>query len=114
MKTIRVRKSRNAFERACRLIRAESIVPRRAFGAVGGPAVVIARGEGPFLFIRPTTKKTRTIPLDYVGLVGALALVTPHRACVRAIGKKLSMAPAASSSVAPTDSKRNWPKTIVD
>ena len=48
MKPNRTR-SREAFERACRVIPGGVNSPARAFGAVGGDPIFIARGEGAYI-----------------------------------------------------------------
>jgi glutamate-1-semialdehyde 2,1-aminomutase len=68
MKPTRAR-SRDAFERACRLIPGGVNSPARAFGAVGGQPVFIARGEGAYLFDVDGNRY-----LDYVGSWGPLLL----------------------------------------
>src|SRR5439155_11263696 len=79
MKPIRVR-SREAFERACRVIPGGVNSPARAFGAVGGQPLFIARGEGPFLFDIDGNQY-----LDYVGSWGPLILGHAHPRVVRAV-----------------------------
>ena len=79
MKPIRVR-SREAFERSCRVIPGGVNSPARAFGAVGGQPVFIARGEGPFLFDIDGNQY-----LDYVGSWGPLILGHAHPRVVRAV-----------------------------
>src|SRR5262249_32450878 len=62
-------RSREAFERACRVLPGGVNSPARAFGAVGGQPLVIARGEGPYLFDLDGNRY-----LDYVGSCGPLIL----------------------------------------
>jgi glutamate-1-semialdehyde 2,1-aminomutase len=71
--------SRAAFERACRLIPGGVNSPARAFGAVGGNPVFIARGEGPFLYDIDGQRY-----LDYVGSWGPLILGHSHPRVVEA------------------------------
>ena len=49
MPTTRPR-SHEAYQRACEVIPGGVNSPARAFGAVGGQPLFIARGEGPYLF----------------------------------------------------------------
>src|SRR3954451_16179384 len=42
-------RSRDAYQRACRVIPGGVNSPARAFGAVGGLPLFIARGDGPYL-----------------------------------------------------------------
>jgi glutamate-1-semialdehyde 2,1-aminomutase len=66
-------RSRAAFEKACRLIPGGVNSPARAFGAVGGNPVFIARGDGPFLYDIDGHRY-----LDYVGSWGPLILGHSH------------------------------------
>jgi glutamate-1-semialdehyde 2,1-aminomutase len=60
-----------AFERAQRLMPGGVNSPARAFGAVGGQPVFIARGEGPYLHDLDGNRY-----LDYVGSWGPLIWAT--------------------------------------
>jgi glutamate-1-semialdehyde 2,1-aminomutase len=73
-------RSRDAFERACRVIPGGVNSPARAFGAVGGQPPFIARGEGPFLYDIDGNQY-----LDYVGSWGPLILGHAHPRVVRAV-----------------------------
>src|ERR687883_1796620 len=73
-------RSRAAFERAGRLIPGGVNSPARAFGAVGGEPLFIARGEGPYLFDLDGNQY-----LDYVGSWGPLILGHSHPRVVRAV-----------------------------
>jgi glutamate-1-semialdehyde 2,1-aminomutase len=73
-------RSREAFERACRLIPGGVNSPARAFGAVGGQPVFIDRGEGPYLFDVDGNRY-----LDYVGSWGPLLLGHAHPRVVAAV-----------------------------
>src|SRR3954463_12027422 len=79
MQKDRVR-SRDAYQRACRVIPGGVNSPARAFGAVGGQPPFIARGEGPYLFDIDGNEY-----LDYVGSWGPLILGHAHPRVVRAI-----------------------------
>src|SRR4051812_37655739 len=78
-KPVRVR-SREAFERAARVIPGGVNSPARAFGAVGGVPLFIARGEGPYLFDIDGNQY-----LDYVASWGPLILGHAHPAVLRAV-----------------------------
>jgi glutamate-1-semialdehyde 2,1-aminomutase len=71
--------SQAAFQRACRVIPGGVNSPARAFGAVGGQPLFIARGEGPFLFDIDGRKY-----LDFVGSWGPLILGHAHPRVVEA------------------------------
>src|SRR4051794_16468554 len=73
-------RSREAFDRACRVIPGGVNSPARAFGAVGGVPLFIARGEGPHLYDVDGNQY-----LDYVGSWGPLILGHAHPAVVRAV-----------------------------
>jgi glutamate-1-semialdehyde 2,1-aminomutase len=79
MPPIRVR-SREAFERACRVLPGGVNSPARAFGAVGGHPLVIARGEGPYLYDVDGNQY-----LDYIGSWGPLILGHAHPKVVKAV-----------------------------
>jgi glutamate-1-semialdehyde 2,1-aminomutase len=79
MPPIRVR-SREAFERACRVLPGGVNSPARAFGAVGGQPLFIARGEGPFLYDVDGNQY-----LDYIGSWGPLILGHAHPRVVKAV-----------------------------
>jgi glutamate-1-semialdehyde 2,1-aminomutase len=72
-------KSSVAFERARRVIPGGVNSPARAFGAVGGSPLFIARGEGPYLFDLDGHRY-----LDFVGSWGPLILGHAHPAVVEA------------------------------
>jgi len=66
-------RSQQAFARSCRLIPGGVNSPARAFGAVGGTPLFIARGEGPFLFDLDGNRY-----LDFIGSWGPLILGHAH------------------------------------
>jgi glutamate-1-semialdehyde 2,1-aminomutase len=78
------RKSQEAFARACHVIPGGVNSPARAFGAVGGQPVFIARGEGPYLIDLDGNRY-----LDYVGSWGPLILGHAHPRVVRAVEEAL-------------------------
>src|SRR5437868_5905335 len=78
-------RSQAAFERACRLIPGGVNSPARAFGAVGGQPLFIARGEGPYLIDIDGNRY-----LDYVASWGPLILGHCHPRVVKAVGEALA------------------------
>src|SRR5579872_4550610 len=72
MKPVRVR-SQEAFQRACRVIPGGVNSPARAFGAVGGQPLFIARGEGAYLVDIDGNRY-----LDYIGSWGPMILGHAH------------------------------------
>src|SRR6478752_6961848 len=91
---VRVR-SREAYERACRVIPGGVNSPARAFGGVGGQPIFIARGLGPYLF-----DIDGHIYLDYCGSWGPLILGHTHPRVVAAVNEALSR---GASFGAPTE-----------
>src|SRR5712692_1655775 len=79
MKTNRAR-SRDAFQRASRVIPGGVNSPARAFGAVGGQPLFIARGEGPYLY-----DLDGNAYLDYIGSWGPLILGHAHPRVLSAV-----------------------------
>ena len=105
MKPTRVR-SREAFERARHLIPGGVNSPARAFGAVGGDPIFIARGEGARLFDLDGNEY-----LDYVGSWGPLILGHCHPRVVRAVEEALHR---GASFGAPTELETQLAELIVD
>jgi glutamate-1-semialdehyde 2,1-aminomutase len=99
-------RSREAFERACRVIPGGVNSPARAFGAVGGRPVVIARGEGPYLYDLDGNRY-----LDYVGSWGPLILGHAHPRVVRAVEEALHR---GASFGAPTEAETELAELIVE
>ena len=99
-------RSREAFERACRVIPGGVNSPARAFGAVGGRPVVIARGEGPYLHDLDGNRY-----LDYVGSWGPLILGHAHPRVVRAVEEALYR---GASFGAPTEAETELAELIVE
>jgi glutamate-1-semialdehyde 2,1-aminomutase len=79
MKPTRVR-SKEAFARANRVIPGGVNSPARAFGAVGGQPLFIARGEGAYLYDLDGNQY-----LDYIGSWGPLILGHAHPRVVAAV-----------------------------
>src|SRR5262249_49775455 len=88
-------RSQEAFERACRVIPGGVNSPARAFGAVGGEPLFIARGQGAYLYALDGTPH-----LDYVGSWGPLILGHAHPRVVRAVEEALRQ---GASFGAPTE-----------
>src|SRR5437016_10552156 len=78
------RRSRDAFQRASRVIPGGVNSPARAFGAVGGEPLFIARGEGPYLYDIDGNQY-----LDYIGSWGPLILGHAHPRVLRAVEEAL-------------------------
>ena len=105
MPASRVR-SKEAFARACRLIPGGVNSPARAFGAVGGQPLFIARGEGPYLYDLDGNQY-----LDYVGSWGPLILGHAHPRVVRAIEEAVRR---GASFGAPTEAESQLAELIID
>src|ERR687883_516994 len=99
-------RSRAAFERAARLIPGGVNSPARAFGAVGGRPVFIARGEGPYLVDLDGHRY-----LDYVGSWGPLILGHAHPRAVAAVAEALH---AGASFGAPTERESELAELIIE
>jgi glutamate-1-semialdehyde 2,1-aminomutase len=99
-------RSQQAFERACRLIPGGVNSPARAFGAVGGQPLFIARGEGPYLYDLDGHRY-----LDYIGSWGPLILGHAHprvvAAAVEAVGQGASFG-------APTERESELAELIIE
>jgi glutamate-1-semialdehyde 2,1-aminomutase len=98
-------RSQQAYERACRVIPGGVNSPARAFGAVGGQPVFIARGEGAHLFDLDGNRY-----LDYVGSWGPLILGHAHPRVVRAVEEALHK---GASFGAPTELETQLAEVIV-
>jgi glutamate-1-semialdehyde 2,1-aminomutase len=88
-------RSHAAFERARRLIPGGVNSPARAFGAVGGEPIFIARGEGAYLFDIDGNKY-----IDFVGSWGPMILGHAHP---RVVTAAVEAARSGSSFGAPTE-----------
>jgi glutamate-1-semialdehyde 2,1-aminomutase len=98
--------SRVLFERACRVIPGGVNSPVRAFRAVGGAPVFIARAEGAHLYSADGRRY-----LDYVGSWGPMILGHAHPAVVAAIQ---SAAARGTSYGAPTELEVRFAETLCD
>ena len=105
MKPNRVR-SREAYQRACRVIPGGVNSPARAFGAVGGEPIFIARGQGPYLYDLDGNQY-----LDYVGSWGPLILGHAHPRVVSAVEEAMQR---GASFGAPTERETELAELIID
>src|SRR6516162_8238745 len=105
MKPTRVR-SKEAFARASRVIPGGVNSPARAFGAVGGQPLFIARGDGPYLFDVDGNQY-----LDYVASWGPLILGHAHPRVVHAVEEALHR---GASFGAPTEAESQLAELIID
>ena len=105
MNRISVR-SREAYHRASRVIPGGVNSPARAFGAVGGQPLFIARGEGPYLFDLDGNRY-----LDYVGSWGPLILGHAHPRVVHAVEETLRR---GASFGAPTELETQLAELVID
>ncbi len=99
-------RSREAFQRACRLIPGGVNSPARAFGAVGGQPLFIARGEGPYLYDLDGNQY-----VDYVGSWGPLILGHAHPRVVHAVEEAMRR---GASFGAPTEAESQLAELIID
>src|ERR671938_1369646 len=104
MKPQRIR-SADAYQRACRVIPGGVNSPARAFGAVGGEPLFIARGEGPYLYDVDGNQY-----LDYVSSWGPLILGHAHPRVVRAVEEALHR---GASFGAPTELESELAELVV-
>lgn len=88
-------RSVTAHQRACQFIPGGVNSPARAFGAVGGTPITIARGEGPYLLDIDGQRY-----LDYIGSWGPMILGHAHPAVTTAVQEALV---GGSSFGAPTE-----------
>jgi glutamate-1-semialdehyde 2,1-aminomutase len=100
------KRSHDAFQRACQLIPGGVNSPARAFGAVGGEPIFIARGEGPYLFDLDGNQY-----LDYIGSWGPMILGHAHPNVVKAVEHALH---EGSSFGAPTERESQLAEMIID
>jgi glutamate-1-semialdehyde 2,1-aminomutase len=98
-------RSREAFQRACRVLPGGVNSPARAFGAVGGQPLFIARGEGPYLYDIDGNGY-----LDYIGSWGPLILGHAHPRVVRAVEEALRR---GASFGAPTEAETQLAEMVV-
>src|SRR3954468_23642117 len=98
--------SDHAHARACRVIPGGVNSPARAFGAVGGTPVTIARGEGPYLFDVDGNRY-----LDYIGSWGPLILGHAHPRVVAAVEEAVRQ---GASFGAPTERESELAERIID
>jgi glutamate-1-semialdehyde 2,1-aminomutase len=101
---IRVR-SRDSHERACRVIPGGVNSPARAFGAVGGQPMVMARGRGAYLYDVDGNEY-----LDYIGSWGPLILGHCHPQVTAAVAEALQQ---GSSFGAPTERETELAELVI-
>src|SRR6516225_4591869 len=99
-------RSRDAYQRACRVIPGGVNSPARAFGGVGGQPVFIARGEGPDLFDIDGNRY-----LDFVGSWGPLIVGHNHPRVVQAVREALAK---GTTFGAPTELETQLAELIVE
>src|SRR5206468_562862 len=99
-------RSKQAFEKACRVIPGGVNSPARAFGGVGGQPLFIARGEGPFLFDLDGNQY-----LDYIGSWGPLILGHAHPRVVAAVEQAVRR---GATFGAPTEAESQLAEMIID
>src|SRR5438046_3073193 len=99
-------RSRAAFEKACRLIPGGVNSPARAFGAVGGQPLFIARGEGPWLIDVDGNRY-----LDHLGPPGPLILGHAHPRVVAAVTEAMQQ---GASFGAPTERETRLAELILE
>src|SRR5437870_3328451 len=99
-------RSSDAFARAGRLIPGGVNSPARAFGAVGGHPIFIARGEGPFLIDIDGNRY-----LDYIGSWGPLILGHSHPRVVEAVTQAMR---DGASFGAPTERESELAELIIE
>jgi glutamate-1-semialdehyde 2,1-aminomutase len=99
-------RSHEVFQRSLRYLAGGVNSPVRAFRAVGGEPVVIARGEGPHLFDVDGNRY-----VDYVCSWGALILGHAHPAVVEAVRQA---AERGTSYGAPTEAEADLAQLIVE
>jgi glutamate-1-semialdehyde 2,1-aminomutase len=99
-------RSKDAFQRALRLIPGGVNSPARAFGAVGGHPLFIARGDGPFLYDLDGNQY-----LDYVASWGPLILGHAHPRVTAAV---IEAVQRGSSYGAPTEAESQLADIIID
>jgi glutamate-1-semialdehyde 2,1-aminomutase len=99
-------KSEALFERASKVIPGGVNSPVRAFRAVGGKPVFIARGEGAYMYSASNAKYT-----DYIGSWGPLILGHAHPAVVAAIGEA---AARGTTFGAPTELEVRFAEKIIE
>ncbi len=99
-------RSHEVFQRSLRYLPGGVDSPVRAFRAVGGEPIVIARGEGPYLYDVDGNRY-----VDYVCSWGALILGHAHPAVVEAVRQA---AERGTSYGAPTEAEADLAQLIVE
>jgi glutamate-1-semialdehyde 2,1-aminomutase len=99
-------RSQAAFDRSCRLLPGGVNSPARAFGAVGGNSLFIAKGEGPYLFDLDGHRY-----LDFIGSWGPLILGHAHPRVVAAVEEAVRQ---GASFGAPSERESELAERILD
>jgi glutamate-1-semialdehyde 2,1-aminomutase len=99
-------RSKEAFYRACRLMPGGVNSPARAFGAVGGHPLFIARGEGLYLYDIDGNRY-----IDYIGSWGPLILGHAHPRVVAAVDETMRR---GFSFGAPTELESQLAELIIE
>src|SRR5580658_525541 len=99
-------RSISAFDRARKVIPGGVNSPARAFGAVGGSPLFIARGEGPYLFDLDGNRY-----LDFIGSWGPLILGHAHP---RVVAAAVEAVHQGSSFGAPTERESELAELIIE
>lgn len=99
-------KSEAAFRRACAVIPGGVNSPARAFGAVGGTPLTIARADGPYLYDLDGNRY-----LDLIGSWGPMILGHCHPAVVEAVGRAVRN---GSSYGAPCEAETELAELVVE
>ena len=99
-------KSEAAFRRACAVIPGGVNSPARAFGAVGGTPITIARADGPYLHDLDGNRY-----LDLIGSWGPMILGHCHPAVVEAVGRAVRN---GSSYGAPSEPETELAELVVE
>jgi glutamate-1-semialdehyde 2,1-aminomutase len=104
--TVQRPRSQAAFDRAKELIPGGVNSPARAFGAVGGTPIFIARGEGPYLYDLDGNRY-----LDFIGSWGPMILGHAHPRVVAAVHEAVAR---GSSFGAPTERESELAELIIE
>src|SRR5882724_3776465 len=99
-------RSHEAFERAKRLIPGGVNSPARAFGAVGGEPLFIARAEGAYLYDIDGNRL-----IDYIGSWGPMILGHAHPRVTQALAEAIQR---GTSYGAPTEAENRLAELIIE
>lgn len=99
-------KSHTHYQRACKTIPGGVNSPARAFGGVGGEPLIMARGDGPYLWDIDGNRL-----IDYIGSWGPHILGHRHPAVIAAIQEALQY---GTSFGAPTQLETEMAELVID